>query len=48
MENLEKVHPVLEGIVMDAALKALDTLPANVCIFLELSKNYNEFLFNQF
>ena len=30
MEKLEKVHPVLEGIIMDAALKAVDTLLANV------------------
>ena len=26
MEKLDKVHPVLEGIIMDAALKAVDTL----------------------
>ena len=26
MEKLDKVHPVLEGIIMDAALEAVDRL----------------------
>jgi hypothetical protein len=34
MEKLEKVHPVLEGIIMDAALKAVDTLLTNVSLII--------------
>lgn len=30
MEILGEVHPVLEGIIMDAALKAVDSLLAKV------------------
>jgi hypothetical protein len=32
MERLDKVHPVLEGIIMDAALKAVDALFIKVII----------------
>lgn len=32
MEKLEKIHPVLEGIIMDAALKAVDELLSNVSL----------------
>ena len=32
MEKLEKIHPVLEGIIMDAALKAVDALLTNVSL----------------
>ena len=38
MEKLGKVHPVLEGIIMDAALKAVDTLFIKVNILY--SDNY--------
>ena len=34
MEKLKKVHPMLEGIIMDAALNAVDALLTNV------SRNY--------
>lgn len=30
MERIEGIHPVLEAIVMDAALKAVDDLMTNV------------------
>jgi hypothetical protein len=41
MEKLDKVHPVLEGIIMDAALKAVDTLFIEVnSIVLLLLHNY--------
>ena len=30
MERIEKIHPVLEAIIMDAALKAVDVLMTNV------------------
>ena len=36
---MEKVHPVLEGIIMDAALKAVDGLLANVRLQIFLLKS---------
>lgn len=30
MEKITNIHPLLEGIIMDAALKAVDSLMTNV------------------
>ena len=39
MEKLEKVHPVLEGIIMDAALKAVDALLIKVSLKMVATTN---------
>ena len=38
MENLDKVHPVLEQIIMDAALKAVDILYIKVIVVFVCSQ----------
>ena len=37
MEKVENIHPVLEGIIMDAALKAVDVLLSNVSYLASIS-----------
>ena len=40
MEKLEKIHPVLAGIIMDAALDAVDALLTNVSLINVLQFTY--------
>lgn len=41
METMEEVHPMLEGIIMDAALKAVDGLLAKVRLEITCSVKFH-------